>query len=89
MSLVFSELSEILNVQANARLLIVGRGYVTELYDFYMRLSRSVAEAVKQRLLAVGVKAQKIEVAGVGSVMNDSSANDKMNRRVEVIVRPL
>ncbi|WP_339897279.1 OmpA family protein [uncultured Gilvimarinus sp.] len=89
MSPVISELGETLNVQANEQLLIVGHADATGTYDFNMRLSRNRAEAVKQRLLEVGVKAQKIEVAGVGSVMNDSSANDKMNRRVEVIVRPL
>jgi outer membrane protein OmpA-like peptidoglycan-associated protein len=84
------KLAEFLNAHPQRSVLIEGHSDNTGAEDFNVKLSQQRADAVRDRLVARGVSAQRIQTKGYGArfpvVDNDTPAGRQQNRRVEVVV---
>jgi outer membrane protein OmpA-like peptidoglycan-associated protein len=84
------KLAEFLKAYPRRNVLIEGHSDNTGAEDFNVKLSQQRADAVRDRLIAQGVSAQRIRTRGYGpkfpAVDNDTPAGRQQNRRVEVVI---
>jgi len=88
---VLAELSEVLNARPKMRMVLVGHTDNVGDLDTNIALSRSRADAVRQRLInTYGIAAERLEAQGMGYLApytsNQSEAGREANRRVEAVV---
>lgn len=83
-------LADIAKACAKGRIRVEGHTDSSGRADFNKRLSESRAKAVADRLIAVGVKKDRVEAVGMGSekpvASNDDAEGRAKNRRIEFIV---